>query len=479
MQTRYLVKNFLLSIWVLMGLYSCKSPNDKSVIKEQVGYDAIYSGIPWFDNNLNPVSAHGACIVKENNRFYLFGEFKSDTSNAFVGFSCYSSTDLMNWDFENVVLPIQKEGLLGTNRVGERVKILKCPNTGEYIMLMHTDNLQYKDPVIGYATSDKIDGTYTFQGPILFNGEPIRRWDMGTFQDTDGSGYLIIHHGSLYKLSDDYKSITKQVVKGATDGESPAIFKKNGVYFWLGSGLTGWERNDNFYYTSTSLAGPWTSRGIFAPKDKLTWNSQTTFVLTVPGTKDTTYMFMGDRWSHPRQRSAATYVWQPMKVKGTSISIPEYNEGWKVDLETGVANVVSKNRDFIDNLSQEINYSENWIDSKEDQITISSADDKGASLEYQFIGSQVGFYSLATPDGGYAEVIITNAKGEVVTSSIVEMYCNYPVESLMYLSPKLEKGSYRLTVTVLEEKWGWVEKTGKVWGSKGYRINLDKIFVND
>ena len=461
------------------GLVSCQASDNKGKKQDGGMYEAIYSGIPWFDNNLNPVSAHGACIVKDEDRFYLFGEFKSDTSNAFVGFSCYSSTDLMNWKFENVVLPLQESGLVGPNRVGERVKVLKCPKTGEYIMLMHTDNLQYKDPVIGYATSNKIDGNYTFQGPLLFNGEPIRRWDMGTFQDTDGSGYLIIHHGSLYKLSDDYKSIVEQTAKGAADGESPAIFKKDGVYFWLGSGLTGWERNDNFYYTATSLSGPWTSRGIFAPKDKLTWNSQTTFVLTVPGTKDTTYMFMGDRWSHPRQRSAATYVWQPMEVEGTSISIPDYKEGWKVDVETGEAIQVSMDEDFIDNTDEKIHYTGNWTDSDEEAETISSADAKGASFEFQFEGTQVGFYSLATPDGGYAEVTITNDKGDVVTSSIVEMYCRYPVKSLMYLSPELKNGRYKLKVTVLEEKWGWTEKTGKVWGAEGYRVNLDKIFVKD
>jgi hypothetical protein len=86
---------------------------------------------------------------------------------------------------------------------------------------------------------------------------------------------------------------------------------------------------------------------------------------------------------------------------------------------------------------------------------------------------------LATPDGGYAEVTITNDKGNVVTSSIVEMYCKYPVQSLMYLSPLLERANYKLKVAVLKEKWGWVEKTGKVWGSEGYRVNLDKIFLND
>lgn len=66
-----------------------------------------------------------------------FGEYESDESNAFPGFGCYSSTDLVNWRFERIVLPVQKDGILGPDRVGERVKVMKCPKTGEYVMLMH------------------------------------------------------------------------------------------------------------------------------------------------------------------------------------------------------------------------------------------------------------------------------------------------------------------------------------------------------
>lgn len=79
-------------------------------------YEAIYSGISWFDQNNKEVNAHGACILKEGDRYYLFGEYHTDTSNAFIGFSCYSSTDLMNWRFENMVLKVQPDGLLGPNR---------------------------------------------------------------------------------------------------------------------------------------------------------------------------------------------------------------------------------------------------------------------------------------------------------------------------------------------------------------------------
>ncbi len=88
---------------------------------------AIVSGVSWFDQNNQEVNAHGGCVVKEGDKYYLFGEYKSDTINAFTGFSCYSSSDMVNWKFEKIVLPVQENGLLGPNRIGERVKVMKSP----------------------------------------------------------------------------------------------------------------------------------------------------------------------------------------------------------------------------------------------------------------------------------------------------------------------------------------------------------------
>jgi hypothetical protein len=66
--------------------------------QKQKGYTAIHSGIPWFDNLGRVVSAHGANIVHDDGRYYLFGEAHTDTSNAFAGFSCYSSSDVIEKD---------------------------------------------------------------------------------------------------------------------------------------------------------------------------------------------------------------------------------------------------------------------------------------------------------------------------------------------------------------------------------------------
>jgi hypothetical protein len=441
-------------------------------------YTAIHSGVPWFDNNGNVVSAHGACIVRDNNKYYLFGEKHSDTSNAFEGFNCYSSTDLYNWKFESIALPVQANGKLGPNRVGERAKVMKCPATNEYIMYMHVDTLGYKDQFIGYATSKNITGPYTFHGPILFDGKPVRKWDMGVFQDSDGLGYVLIHGGEIYKPGEDYKSVIEQVNKNMTSGfESPALFRKDSIYYFLGSNLTSWERNDNYYYTATSLKGPWIARGLFCPEGTLTWNSQTTFVLPIEGTEGTTYLFMGDRWSFPKQASAATYVWQPLNVSGTSISIPKYFDAWSINISTGMITETNSEGKAIGSANkQQAHYSGNW---RNDTTAVMSSDLKGASFEVKFKGKQIALYGLARPDGGYARVEVKNRKGKTIFSSIIDMYCKYPVTLLKFISPLLTKDRYSLIVTVMGERGNWSDKRKSDYGSTGYFVSLNKIVVTE
>lgn len=439
--------------------------------------NAIYSGVPWFDGKGNVVSAHGANIIRTHSGYYLFGERHENGTNAFAGFNCYSSRDLYNWKFESIALPLQQDGKLGPNRVGERPKVMYCPATKEYVMYMHVDTLGYTDQFVGYATAKRITGPYHFQGPLLFNGKPIKKWDMGTFQDKDGTGYVLLHGGDIYKLNDDFKSISEQVNKAFERGfESPAIFRKDSLYYFLGSDLTGWERNDNYYFTAPSLKGPWTKRGFFAPPGTLTWNSQTTFVLPIEGSNETTFMFMGDRWSFPKQASAATYVWQPLTVSGHTISLPEYKESWRIDLATGMASAISLRGRLITANDPLISYSGDW---RQDTITVRSSATKGSYFSFTVKGKQIGLYGLARPDGGYAGISIRNSKGKLVLSSAIDMYSKYPAVLLKFLSPVLKKDTYTVTVTVVGERWWWKEKSGRVSGSKGDFVSVDRVVVKE
>ena len=111
------------------------------------------------------------------------------------------------------------------------------------------------------------------------------------------------------------------------------MFKIGNRYYLLGSRKTGWKTNDNAYTTSTSLAKGWAAWKGFAPAGSKTFNSQTTFVLTVAGTKGTTYLFMGDRWQ-PTSLGTSPYIWLPLAVNGTGVSLA-WHDHWSIDTTTG------------------------------------------------------------------------------------------------------------------------------------------------
>ncbi len=433
---------------------------------------AIHSGVAWFDRSNREVNAHGACIVKEGDLYYLFGECHTDTSNAFIGFSCYSSPDLMNWQFEKLVLPLQKEGLLGPNRVGERVKVMKCPTTGEFVMYMHTDNLFYKDPHIGYATCQTINGDYQFQGELLHNGKYLHRWDMGTFQDTDGKGYLLTHEGFIYELTDDYKSV-KRIMSGdiAHGGESPAMFKKDGTYFWMFSNKTSWERNDNYYFTSASLEGPWVKQGLFAPEGTLTWNSQCSFVFPIVNGTDTLHLYMGDRWSYPRQGTAATQVWQPITVQDGKMSIPTYQDAWAVKKASAQWQAVSSKTKSIQDKAVIVHGS--WEAEKGTQ----RSKEKGATISYTFKGKQIGLKAVSNTTSGYASLTLRNSKNEVVLHTNVDFYSLYAHSAQKFLSPVLANDTYTLTIEVLGEHPKWSDKTRANYGSTNDYVIIEDVFT--
>ena len=454
---------YVLLVWLLIGgigegIY-CSAQNMEKVIR---------NGMPWFDDHGNIVNAHGACIVEEKGRYYLFGEWKSDESNAFPGFSCYSSDDLVNWKFERVVLTVQPDGILGPNRVGERVKVMKCPSTGEFVMFMHADDMGYKDPYIGYATCKTINGEYQLQGPLLYQGKPVQRWDMGTFQDTDGKGYLLIHHGPIYRLSDDYQSIEMEVAHVKGSGESPAMFKKDGIYYMLYSNLTSWEKNDNFYFTAPKIEGPWTKQGLFCPEGTLTYNSQSTFVFPLKRGNDTIPMFMGDRWSYPHQASAATYVWMPMQVNGTKLSIPEYWQCWDFNTLKPVDILRKGKRVSMKNIKPAVGWTENR------GCFVSNA--KGSVLAVPFRGTHVAVVGKSDCHSGYARVSVLNAKKDTVYSSLVDFYSKYSEKAIRIMTPEMEKGNYTLLVEVTGIKPVWTDKSKTIYGSDDTFVTIDDIY---
>ena len=80
------------------------------------------------------------------------------------------------------------------------------------------------------------------------------------------------------------------------------------------------------------MTGPWTGQSNIG--DNTTYQSQSTYIITVTGSQTTTYIYAGDRWNSS-QLMSSQYVWLPLTVNGTKLSMSYYAQ-WSLNLGTGV-----------------------------------------------------------------------------------------------------------------------------------------------
>ena len=316
------------------------------------------TGIIFMDTDGVRVNAHGGGIIKVGDTFYMHGQYfpPGTTDNWFYGFTMYSSKDLATWKNEGIILPQQPSGELGPVRKGERPHIIKCPATGEFVLYAHASDITHqKDKEVVYATSATVNGQYSYKGPLKnASGQIAAHSDMGAFAD-DTVAYVITESAHVYTLASNCHSwlSDKQysVINGNSGGsESPAVFKKNGTYYWIGSYKTGWRANNNFYSTAPAMTGPWTYQGYIAPvtdpnnniSDQRTWMTQSTWVQPIVGSQGTVFVYWGDHWwgnqdtTEPGLHNEfAGYVFQPLVFSGAKISLPTYLTTWNLDVGAG------------------------------------------------------------------------------------------------------------------------------------------------
>ncbi|WP_217546919.1 RICIN domain-containing protein [Streptomyces sp. GbtcB6] len=302
----------------------------------------VTNGTQFTDTSGNIVHAHGGGVIKVGSYYYWFGEDRN-SDNTFKYVDAYRSTDLKTWEFRNHVLTQSSASELGTAYI-ERPKVIYNASTGKFVMWMHKENgVDYSEAKAAVAVSDTVDGNYTYQGSFQPLGQYMSR-DITTFVDTDGTAYMVSaanenYDLQIYKLTADYTAIDSLVANPWAGGhrEAPALFKRNGVYFMLTSGATGWSANQQEYATATSLAGPWTSWTNVG--DSTAYNSQTAYVLPVTGTSGTSYLYMGDRWGNSFGGTVndSRYVWLPLTFPtSTSMSMSWYPE---VSVDTAAGTV--------------------------------------------------------------------------------------------------------------------------------------------
>ena len=300
--------------------------------------DAVVPGGDWIAADGKPVHATEGGIVRERGQWYLWGLDRSRNNSTFDAVNLYKSPDLVHWTFVKQILKHSSNALIDNNATVERAKLMRSPKTGKWVMWMHYEGHDaYNVAEVAYATADSIDGDFAFQGH--FRPLNLDSRDLNVYQDDDGRGYLLCttlgnQNVSLFSLDSTYTKVEKEVFRGnASDKfacEGHSIVKSGNTYFWLMSWCTGWNFNDNHYYTATSLAGPWTSRGNLATAGANTFESQVGWAFPMPGSNGVDFVFMGDRWS-VNDFSNSRMVMLPMKATGTSLSMSWYDRWYPDD----------------------------------------------------------------------------------------------------------------------------------------------------
>jgi hypothetical protein len=297
----------------------------------------IRPGEPWLDNRGQQIQAHGGGMFLWKGIYYWFGEDRSpsnDPDKRFV--ACYSSKDLVHWTFRRQVVAWTDPENLGPHWVLERPKVFHNPRTGKFVLYAHLDDAHYKVARVAVAVSDRIDGDYHY----VKSFRPLDREsrDIGQFVDDDGAAYLIFESRPtkgffIAKLSEDYLSVVQQVALVEAPLEGGALVHFHGLYYAIGSHMTGWRPNPNVYATSPTLSGPWSSFRDIAPPETNTYNSQSTMLLKVVGSKQTAVIFMADQW-RPQQLWDSRYLWMPVEIGDGALYLPPPHN-WTINTKTG------------------------------------------------------------------------------------------------------------------------------------------------
>jgi len=338
---------------------------------------SLKPGEQWLDNNGQPINAHGGGILFHEGTYYWYGEMKQGetylpecnkkwggTRVDVTGVSCYSSDDLTNWKDEGIVLPAVKDDPthdLYTDNVLERPKVVFNAKTNQFVMWMHVDSKDYSKAAAGVAVSDSPTGPFnyiesfrpnagmwpvnvtaldTIEGVLAgdFEGGQMAR-DMTVFVDDDGKAYHFYSSENnatmhISELTDDYlrpKGAYKRVFIGRKM-EAPAVFKRNGKYYFMASGCTAWEPNPARSAVAESIWGPWKELGnpCVGEDAEKTFISQSTYVLPIQGKSDA-FVFMADRWNKDNLPDSR-YIWLPVQFDENGKIVLEWHDEWDLSV---------------------------------------------------------------------------------------------------------------------------------------------------
>ncbi len=325
------------------------------VICQAAATDAlIHNGTVWYDTAGNAIYNNGGNMIQEGDTFYWVGY---DTAPGHAGqINLYASKDLANWDYIKPI--IQRTGEFSNIWWAGRPSLIRQPDTGQYVCVFEADGPGWERHKIGFAVADAIDGVYHLAnteypepnrsaGDISVYQEGDRAYLLATMDDDIfGTKYMNRSLG-IYELTADFTGIASKIYEGFrnvngepawpprehSSREASHIVKKDGLYYWFSSGVQGWSSTATMYATAQSLAGPWSSLQLLAtePFSFDSFNTQHDFIIPVAGPDQTTYLYVGDRYSQWTGKGVGRNIFLPLEWED---GVPKlvWQETWSVPI---------------------------------------------------------------------------------------------------------------------------------------------------
>jgi hypothetical protein len=320
-----------------------------------VAPDAPVSFLPgqlWLDSAQKPINAHGGGVLFHQGIYYWYGTHKieglSEANDADGGVRAYASRDLLTWHNQGMVLPLDGTGEqdLTHGCIFDRPKVVYNATTREFVLFFkfYPKGLGNKVGFVGVATSASPSGPFAYKHKFLGGNSPEGTGDFALVQDDDGSLYhLAVRKPDkilvVGKMRADYllPEGAYHVAEGVTRAtEAPAVIKREGRYWMLGSGSTGWKANPARSFSAETLFGPWTDHGNpcegVNPHNglgpALTFGGQSASITTVDGKRDAYIAFFDiNKPDHPYEND---YVWLPISFASGRMSIP-WRDSWTLN----------------------------------------------------------------------------------------------------------------------------------------------------
>ncbi len=235
---------------VLMGLLSLNLVYSDDTV--------LVRNNPLNVNGQNFYAADPSVVVAQDGRLFLFPTTDNRDWEKQFGWSCYSTTNLVDWTDHGVIFSNQ-DSKWGENKAWAPDIIRR---DGKYYFYYYFNNGGGGKGGVGVAVADRPEGPFKELTPQKL----CRGHDPAVFGDDDGRYWLYLQD-TVYELGDDMASFKS----GPTNlnlqyrpekFEAAYVFKRDGLYYFT----IARDWNNLIYYTAESPTGPFEFRGEFFKK---------------------------------------------------------------------------------------------------------------------------------------------------------------------------------------------------------------------